>query len=259
MTKFHVNPETGNVNRCTAEVRCKFTNARSETPKHFDNKEDAAKDSEKMLEAKYAGLSTDMIANGYKNHVYDDVYGNYTYTDDRGVNVKPYIFDERNIYTREDMNKNYVRVGDAVWVTEYVNLDYDDEYRDNYEKITSGPLKITKFLPNNKMSVSDGKEEHTVPSYDIGKIFAKSQPRSKTDLSSFTGTWVKVSSVKDKKKISEVLGNDYVSVTKAENDKSVFVPVPNDYLQTVSKLSNTVKPSKTFKYDGYKMFTYNAN
>lgn len=78
MTKYHTNPETGDVNRCTAKVSCKFKNARGEEPSHFENKADALKDAEKLLEAKYYGLSSEMITQGYKNHIYRDFNNGYT-------------------------------------------------------------------------------------------------------------------------------------------------------------------------------------
>jgi len=257
MTKYHVNPETGDVNRCTAKVACKFTNARGEEPKHFENKTDALKDAENFLEAKYSGLSSEMIAQGYKNHIYEDFNNGYT-TQEHRLNVKPYVFDERNIYTREDGNHNFVRVGDVVSFTsrEAVYDDITGEFIDD-EKHNSDPVQVKKFLSNGNFlvkSLNTGKDfEHEVSSYDSYKIHTMSQPRSNADLNSFTGTWVKASSNKDKSLLTKTLGDNCVAVAKNKGDKTVFVPVPNAYLDQVSKLSSTLKPSKTFKIDTYSM------
>ena len=257
MTKYHTNPETGDVNRCVAKIACKFKNARGEEPNHFENKADALKDAEKLLEAKYSGLSSEMISQGYKNHVYRDFNNGYTAQEHR-LNVKPYIFDERNIYTREDGNHNFVRVGDIVSFSsrEAVYDDITGEFIDD-EKYSSDPVQVKKFLSNGNFVVKSlnakNDVEHEVSSYDSYKIHTMSQPRSNADLKSFTGTWVKASSKKDKDKLVNLLGSDCVAVAKNKGDKTVFVPVPNAFLSEVSKLSSTIKPSKTFKVDTYSM------
>lgn len=253
MTKYHMNPETGDVNRCTAKVACKFINARGEEPKHFEDKADALKDAESFLEAKYHGLGSDMISQGYKNHVYEDFNNGYT-SQENLANIKPYIFDERNIYTREGADHQFMRVGDVIEFTEHVPVyDEDDGSWLDDEKMSSPPMKIKKFLSNNKMLVANDNMETEIYSSDAFKNFGMSQPRSKADLSSFTGTWVKASSNKDKNALIKLLGEDCVTVAKNKGDKTVFVPVPNAYLKQVSELSSTIKPSKTFKVEPYSM------
>lgn len=171
--------------------------------------------------------------------------------------MKPYIFDERNIHTREDGNHNFVRVGDIVsFSSREAVYDETGEFVGD-EKYNSDPVQVKKFLSNGNFVVkslnAQNDVEHEVPSYDSYKIHTMSQPRSDADLKSFMGTWVKVSSKKDKDKLVGLLGSDCVAVAKNKGDKTVFVPVPNAFLSEVSKLSSTVKPSKTFKVDTYSM------
>ena len=56
--KFHINPETGRPNQCTATVRgCKYA-VDGEVPEHYDSKEEAQKASEKIFSNKYGDTST---------------------------------------------------------------------------------------------------------------------------------------------------------------------------------------------------------
>lgn len=58
-----------------------------------------------------------------------------------------------------------------------------------------------------------------------------------------------VSRAKDKKKIAEVLGDNYVSVVKKDGDKTAFVPIPNGFLKDIAALEDTsMKPAKNFTY-----------
>lgn len=43
MARYHINPETGNPNICTAKVKCKFTSEDGVTPPHYDSKSEAEK------------------------------------------------------------------------------------------------------------------------------------------------------------------------------------------------------------------------
>jgi hypothetical protein len=49
MAKFHINPETGNANVCTAKVKCKFTSDEGVEPPHYATKLDAQKAAEEQL------------------------------------------------------------------------------------------------------------------------------------------------------------------------------------------------------------------
>lgn len=49
MSKYHINPETGNANICTATVKCKFTSDEGVEPPHYGSKVDAQKASEQQL------------------------------------------------------------------------------------------------------------------------------------------------------------------------------------------------------------------
>ena len=49
MAKYHINPETGNANICTAKVKCKFTNSEGVEPPHYGTKLDAQKAAEQQL------------------------------------------------------------------------------------------------------------------------------------------------------------------------------------------------------------------
>lgn len=49
MAKYHINPETGNANVCTAKVKCKFTSDEGVEPPHYATKLDAQKASEEQL------------------------------------------------------------------------------------------------------------------------------------------------------------------------------------------------------------------
>jgi hypothetical protein len=49
MAKYHINPETGNANVCTAKVKCKFTSSDGVEPPHYGTKLDAQKAAEEQL------------------------------------------------------------------------------------------------------------------------------------------------------------------------------------------------------------------
>lgn len=52
MAKYHINPETGNANVCTAEIKCKFTSSEGVEPPHYGTKQDAQKASEEQLSSR---------------------------------------------------------------------------------------------------------------------------------------------------------------------------------------------------------------
>lgn len=52
--RYHINPETGDVNECKAKIKCDFAVDGVE-PKHYINKKEANLDSEKMLAEKNGG------------------------------------------------------------------------------------------------------------------------------------------------------------------------------------------------------------
>ena len=56
--KFHINPETGRPNQCTATVRdCKYA-VNGEMPEHYDSKEEAQKAVEKTLSKEFGNVSS---------------------------------------------------------------------------------------------------------------------------------------------------------------------------------------------------------
>jgi len=57
MTRYHVNPETGNPNICRAKIRCDFA-VDGQEPPHFDTKEAAKKHAESEMNAAYGSVST---------------------------------------------------------------------------------------------------------------------------------------------------------------------------------------------------------
>lgn len=52
MAKYHVNPETGNANVCTAKIKCKFTSDEGVEPPHYATKLDAQKAAEEQLSSR---------------------------------------------------------------------------------------------------------------------------------------------------------------------------------------------------------------
>lgn len=50
-TRYHINPETGNANKCQAVYKCKFSQNGTVAVQHFDSKEDAQKSYEITMEA----------------------------------------------------------------------------------------------------------------------------------------------------------------------------------------------------------------
>jgi LmbE family N-acetylglucosaminyl deacetylase len=52
VTKYHINPETGNPNVCAAKVKCKLTSENGVTPPHYETKEAAIKAMEALTNKK---------------------------------------------------------------------------------------------------------------------------------------------------------------------------------------------------------------
>jgi hypothetical protein len=52
MAKFHINPETGNANVCTAKVKCKFTSDDGVEPPHYLTKQEAQLAAEEQLSSR---------------------------------------------------------------------------------------------------------------------------------------------------------------------------------------------------------------
>lgn len=49
--RYHINPETGRANKCTAQYKCKYTSSSGREPKHYNSKDEALKGAEFILEA----------------------------------------------------------------------------------------------------------------------------------------------------------------------------------------------------------------
>jgi hypothetical protein len=49
MTRYHINPNTGNPNICTGKVKCKFTSEEGVEPPHYETKIEAQKPTEKQI------------------------------------------------------------------------------------------------------------------------------------------------------------------------------------------------------------------
>lgn len=64
MAKLHVNPETGDIGRCTAKIKCDFEDIGAE---HFDNQQEAQAASEKILKAKLGGIPRNVKENELAN------------------------------------------------------------------------------------------------------------------------------------------------------------------------------------------------
>lgn len=58
MTKFHINPDTGEVGNCSAKIKCRFTDSNGNQPQHYFNEKEARVASEVLLSTKYSNLST---------------------------------------------------------------------------------------------------------------------------------------------------------------------------------------------------------
>lgn len=58
MAKYHINPETGNANVCTATIKCKFTSDDGVEPPHYGTKQDAQKASEQQLSSTLPTIQT---------------------------------------------------------------------------------------------------------------------------------------------------------------------------------------------------------
>lgn len=54
MTKFHINPNTGNPNVCPDEWECKFANAAGTIPPHYSTKDEAKKAVEEQIFAAFS-------------------------------------------------------------------------------------------------------------------------------------------------------------------------------------------------------------
>lgn len=52
MTRYHINPETGNPNVCTAKVKCKLAGSDGVVPPHYETKEAAIKAAEALAKKK---------------------------------------------------------------------------------------------------------------------------------------------------------------------------------------------------------------
>lgn len=52
MTKYHINPETGNPNVCAAKVKCKLAGSDGVVPPHYETKEAAIKAAEALAKKK---------------------------------------------------------------------------------------------------------------------------------------------------------------------------------------------------------------
>lgn len=52
VTRYHINPETGNPNVCNAKVKCKLTSEDGVTPPHYETKEAAIKAKETLASKK---------------------------------------------------------------------------------------------------------------------------------------------------------------------------------------------------------------
>lgn len=66
MNKFHINPDTGETGKCSAKIKCRFTDSNGNEPQHYSSKKEAKKVSEQMLDKKYSlkTLSKTIIKNG---------------------------------------------------------------------------------------------------------------------------------------------------------------------------------------------------
>lgn len=58
MAKYHINPETGNANVCTAKIKCKFTSDEGVEPPHYSTKIEAQKASEEQLSSRLPTIQT---------------------------------------------------------------------------------------------------------------------------------------------------------------------------------------------------------
>lgn len=235
--RYHINPETGAVNICQANIQCKFASSLGNEPQHFEDKQIAVKSAEVMLEAKYRGLSSDFISQGYKNHVYDDGYHGYPhYSSDESPMLSPAY-------------ASSLRQGDYVIIEDVVDLYDKDGQWDDDEKFYSAPVKVKKLLSGGKSLLEVNGTEVVEDNHKLYYSRVMMQPQTQEELSTFNGTWMTVSRAKDKKKIAEVLGDNYVSVVKKDGDKTAFVPIPNGFLKDIAALEDTsMKPAKNFTY-----------
>lgn len=58
MPKYHINPDTGNANVCTAKVKCKFTSEDGVEPPHYESKIDARAAAEQQLSSTHSAVAT---------------------------------------------------------------------------------------------------------------------------------------------------------------------------------------------------------
>lgn len=58
MTKFHINPNTGNPNVCPDKLQCKFTNEEGIVPPHYATKDEAKKAVEEQIFTAFSATET---------------------------------------------------------------------------------------------------------------------------------------------------------------------------------------------------------
>lgn len=74
MTKYHINPETGDVKPCSAKIRCAFSDAEGNEPPHYSTIEEAHSKNEENLREQYSTLpskSSSKTFDELENEIYD--------------------------------------------------------------------------------------------------------------------------------------------------------------------------------------------
>lgn len=157
MSKFHINPETKEIGKCTASIQeCRYGSV-----PHFDNIQEAYEESEKMLEEEYGSLkkiekkSTDVddfsqkIPAGASLSVYIDEGDQMLYNDNI-YTVKDFYYERALLAYVIDTEEGEIIVDDYDWYhSSKIAVLKDKQKNAQFKSSYYSPEEFNNELPEN--------------------------------------------------------------------------------------------------------------
>lgn len=168
--KYHISPETGRPNQCTATVRgCKYA-VDGEIPEHYDSKEDARKGYEKTMAAEKTGQTTSVSKKSAKSVEADERPSHFSvkvegFPDFDAETAEPTNFDKvyseiSNRKAEADFNRNrsYNWIQSKFNSKKYNPQTRKNEYTEDPSKVLAEALQRTDLYSSEQKIVDDWKK-----------------------------------------------------------------------------------------------------